>query len=292
MRGPINRLRDFLGAIGDRLVVDGGDLARRAGATLRRPFEGIAWRLQDRVLWPLQDRLPHPEGASRVLAFGGVVAVAAGVGVAGLLLVASSGSGGSAAREASGSSAPIAKVVPSTDKIPGPTLHGAPPVFKSAAKGGKPAADPAGQVESSPSEEAAATASSSSAATGKIASAPTAQASTVASPPAGPAAIAVAHKFASAFVSYETGGVEAPVRDAFGETATKELSRALLRRPPRLPADVKVPKAKVLNVVAAPSRGSIYPVSVSLVRLGVTSELRLSMEWNKNDEWRVSDVLG
>ncbi len=48
----------------------------------------------------------------------------------------------------------------------------------------------------------------------------------------------------------------------------------------------------MLNVVAAPSRGAVYPVSVSLLRLGVTSELRLSMEQKKNDGWRVADVLG
>ena len=82
------------------------------------------------------------------------------------------------------------------------------------------------------------------------------------------------------------------MRTAFGETATPALSKALLRRPPRLPANVKVPKAKVVNVVPGPSQGGIYPVSVSLLRVGVTSELRLEMEKRKGDGWRVTNVLG
>ena len=53
-----------------------------------------------------------------------------------------------------------------------------------------------------------------------------------------------------------------------------------------------MPKAKVLNVVPAPSHGSIYPLSVSLLRVGVTSELRLEMEQLKHQGWRVTNVLG
>jgi hypothetical protein len=65
-----------------------------------------------------------------------------------------------------------------------------------------------------------------------------------------------------------------------------------MRRPPRQPAGVKVPQAKVLNVVPAPSHGKVYPLSVSLLRVGVTSELRLEMEQLKNKGWRVTNVLG
>ena len=53
-----------------------------------------------------------------------------------------------------------------------------------------------------------------------------------------------------------------------------------------------MPKAKVLNVVPAPSHDRIYPVSVSLLRVGLTSELRLEMEQLKGDGWRVTNVLG
>ena len=83
------------------------------------------------------------------------------------------------------------------------------------------------------------------------------------------------------------------MRKAFSATATPELSKALLKRPPRQPADVKVPQAKVLNVVPGPSqRRRLHRLSVSLLRVGVTSELRLEMEKLKNEGWRVTNVLG
>jgi hypothetical protein len=65
-----------------------------------------------------------------------------------------------------------------------------------------------------------------------------------------------------------------------------------MQRPPRQPAAVEVPQAKVLNVVPAPSHDRIYPISVSLLRVGSTSELRLEMEQLKNKQWRVVNVLG
>ena len=123
--------------------------------------------------------------------------------------------------------------------------------------------------------------------------APTRQPTSIAGAPAGPAAIAVARDFADAFVVYETGGSDG--RGAQGLRRRRrrpELAKALLQRPPRLPANVKVPKAKVLNVVPGPSHGSVYPVSVSLLRVGVTSELRLEMEQLKDEGWRVTNVLG
>ena len=82
------------------------------------------------------------------------------------------------------------------------------------------------------------------------------------------------------------------MRKAFDASASPELSRSLLRRPPRLPANVTVPKAKVVNIVAAPSHGRVYPVSVSLLRVGVTSELRLEMEQLQDKSWQVTNVLG
>jgi hypothetical protein len=111
-------------------------------------------------------------------------------------------------------------------------------------------------------------------------------------PPAPKAAKQTARRFAQAFVAYEVGGVDGKVRKAFGQTGTKQLSKSLLRRPPRQPANVKVPKAKVVNVVAGPSKGSVYPVSVSLLRVGVTSELRLQLEQGPGKKWQVTDVLG
>ena len=267
------------------MVVDGGDLVRRFGYALIWPFQRIGWGVQRWVIWPIQDRL-----AVRVLAILGVVAIAVGAGVAALPLIEADGPE-VAADTASAPAHPIAKVTTPPPEVPAtPTLQGATPVFEPAGKGERPAADPPKQRESSAPKASAD--GESSAATATISSAPKAKAASVAPTPAGPAAIAVAQEFADAFVVYETGGVEPAVREAFGKTATRQLSRALLRRPPRLPANVDVPKAKVVNVVAGPSRGPVYPVSVSLLRLGITSELRLSMEQRKAKQWLVTDVLG
>jgi hypothetical protein len=114
----------------------------------------------------------------------------------------------------------------------------------------------------------------------------------VTGPPAPKAAKRTARRFAQAFVVYEVGGVDGKVRRAFGQTTTVQLSKSLLRRPPRQPANVKVPKAKVVNVVAGPSKGSVYTVSVSLLRVGVTSELRLQLEQGPGKKWQVTNVLG
>jgi hypothetical protein len=111
-------------------------------------------------------------------------------------------------------------------------------------------------------------------------------------PPAPKAAKKVARRFAEAFVVYEIGGIDTKVRKTFNQTSTKQLSRSLLHRPPRQPATVKVPRAKVVNVVAGPSKGRVYTVSVSLLRVGVTSELRLQMEQGVGKKWQVTNVLG
>jgi hypothetical protein len=111
--------------------------------------------------------------------------------------------------------------------------------------------------------------------------------------PAGPAATKVARQFAGGFVLYEIGRETPAVRTTFSETATPQLTHELLRRPPRQPAGVKVPKAKVLNVVAGPHQGDTYTLSVSLLRVGVTSELRLDLQRNpKTGKWQVTRALG
>jgi hypothetical protein len=296
-RRGINRLRDLFGAIGDRLVVDGGDLLRRLGSALAAPFERAGWALRRRLIWPVADRVPRPAGTDSRLVLGVAVVLAACVGAAGLLLVAShGGSGGSAVTEAAAPAGSSSEAPPAAHRVPPePTLQGAAPNFKEGSQSGRSAVGSAKELEPLPTPAtppATTSGSASSAATEKIASAPSAQASSVASPATGPSAIAVAHEFADAFVVYETGGKSAGVRDAFGKTATRQLTQALLRRPPRLPADVKVPRAKVVNVVAGPARGPMHSVSVSLLRVGVTSELRLALEKTKSEGWRVTDVLG
>jgi hypothetical protein len=291
-----NRLRESLEAVGDRVVVDGGDLLRRGAESAGRPFEGVAWSLRRGVIWPLEDRADALGAPARALGFGAVVFLAAVAGAAALLWAAPNGRETATHLQAPPRQ-PLAAAKQAADAAPGPTLHGAAPVFGPEPSEGGDASKVASAEALEATGQGDASASAASAAeTEKIsststASSSTAQTSAVEGPPAGPAAIAVAHEFAAAFVLYETGSGGDVVSEAFGKTATPALAHALLRRPPRLPAGVKVPKARVVNVVAGPSRGRVYAVSVSLLRVGVTSELRLQME-RQGRGWRVTNVLG
>jgi hypothetical protein len=263
-------------------------------------FEDLSLALREHLIWPVQDYFLGLSDRGRVVVAGGAAALALGLGIGGYSIATSGGSQSTGATE-------VAAVVKRTPPAPAapkpkpaPTLHGAPPVFRPPQEDSSLSNSKA--VERGAAPTAAATNNTGNAATDTISSSPAARpagASASAStsvtadgPPAGPAAVAVAHEFAEGFVAYETGGDKSTVRKAFKATATPELTKALLRRPPRQPAGVTVPKAKVLNVVPAPSHGSIYPLSVSLLRVGVTSELRLEMEQLKNKEWRVTNVLG
>lgn len=273
----------------------------RMRAGTHEGLDRLVFPLQKKLLWPLQDRIGAMGGPARALSATAAVVLAAGAGIGGLLLATSGGGEQTeAAPVAALSPAPAPRADPApTPKEPAqPTLQGAPPNFKAAKQlAGGIEADPAkATVRSSPaaasSESKAAAAADSGSSSGADATAKAAAAKAADGPPAGPAAIAVARDFSDAFVVYETGGLDPEVRKAFGATATPELAKALLRRPPRLPANVEVPEAKVLNVVPGPSHGGVYSVSVSLLRVGVTSELRLDMEQLKGKEWRVTNVLG
>lgn len=270
----------------------------------RRPpeaLEDLSLALRDRLLWPVEDRFLALGDRGRAAVAGGAVVLALGIGIGGYSLVSSGETEPTAARQVAVAVEPAPQPEPvkaEPKPEPEPTLQGAAPVFKakapedpSAVEGSKAVATPSAATSSQTGNAATDTISSKPAADPAGASA-SASTSTVDGPPAGPAGIAVARKFAKAFVVYETGGEEAAVREAFSATATSELTRALMRRPPRQPSNVEVPKAKVLNVVPAPSQGKVYPVSVSLLRLGATSELRLEMEQLKNKQWRVVNVLG
>lgn len=222
---------------------------------------------------------------------------------------------------------------PKEQEPPRETLHGAAPVFSppsSASKAGettgKPKAAATGAAakgsadsgaSSSPDEAAASETGAGAGESTEASTSPSPAAATISSdpskspkgaaeataargavpdgPPAGPAALKVAREFAEGFVVYETGGEKSTFKGAFAASASPELTKALLQRPPKQPAGVKVPRAKVLNVVAGPSQGNVYKVSVSLLRVGVTSELRLDMEKTekgKRVQWRVINVLG
>jgi hypothetical protein len=270
----------------------------------RRPpeaVEDLSLALREHLLWPLEDRLLGLSDRGRAAVAGGAVALALAIGIGGYSLTASGGSPPSETNEVAALVEKAPHAAPATaapQPGPKPTLHGAAPVFAPPKDEGEAKLGGSEGVESGAGSSTAAdtgdpaTDTFSSAAggdTGATASNSTAETD---GPPAGPSAIAVARRFAQGFVVYETGGDEAAVREAFGATATPELTKALMQRPPRQPAGVKVPKAKVLNVVPAPSHGRVYPLSVSLLRVGVTSELRLEMEQLKTQGWRVTNILG
>jgi hypothetical protein len=279
---PLTRLRSFLATAASgrsaRPPRSAKEAIGKAGEVASWPFERAAWAIERGLVWPLQERF-----GNRELALGTLAAVA--VGVAGLLWATPGNSG--PVREAALPGRAAIAVKPLS---PGTSvrhhihvLHGAVPVFAPPAGGG--AAKVAGEKAVRAPSHAASRPTKGGVAS--ISSAPK-----ILGKPAGPAAIAVARQFSDAFVLYEVGQGSAQVRTAFASTATPALAHSLLHRPPRQPASIKVPRAKVLNVVAGPSSGGIYTISVSLLRVGVTSELRLEMERAKHGGWHVTDVLG
>lgn len=313
--------RSRFSALGDALW----SAQDRARAGTRHGAESLGWAVRRWLLWPLQDRAETAGTPARALGVCALVLLAAGAGVAALLWAAPGGG-----KDDAGTAAPLAAVEPATtvkvaerpEEKPGPTLKGAAPDFGSAGSGGiaaepgKAAAAGAAASPSSASSSAGDDAASSRRGGGRSSAGDDAAAATLSSSPgssaaagsasssrakrrpergpvAGPKAVTVAREFAGAFVKYEIGGAENPaVQDVFAATTTPELAQALLRRPPSLPASVEVPKAKVLNIVPAPSHRGVFPVSVSLLRVGTTSELRLEMEKLKGKRWRVTNVLG
>lgn len=281
-------------AVEDRVVWGGKDLLRAVFEVVRWPFERVAWVVERRVVWPLQKRTAGWSSELRTGSAAALTLIAIGAGVLGLVIASGGGSDTAAveARNAAPLPAPVATLAPQEKTArPEPVLHGAPPDFTpedevgdakavAAAPADDHEAGEATPADAVPTSEAAATASSSSSADAKVVA-------------VGPAAIKIAHRFAGAFVHFETGQVDKGVRTAFASTATPELARSLLRRPPRLPANVHVPRAKVLNIVPGPKHGDTYTLSVSLLRVGITSELRIEMERDPTSHaWQVTDVLG
>jgi hypothetical protein len=264
-------------------------------------LEDLSLALRDNLLWPAQDYLRSLGDGGRAIVAGGAVVLALGLGIGGYSLASSGGGEPAPAPQVAVTSPPRPEPAPveaAPKPKPDPTLQGATPVFEAPADDGSKVDGSKAVTSEAP---VAAAGNTGNPATDTFSTNPSAQpaagatasaAAGVDGPPAGPAAIAVARKFADAFVVYETGAEKSEVRKAFKATATAEVTKALLQRPPRQPAGIEVPKAKVLNVVPAPSHDRIYPVSVSLLRVGATSELRLEMEQLKNKQWRVVNVLG
>ncbi len=250
-----------------------------------------SWALKERLLWPLQDRaagLSAPGRGTGAAALAVVALLAVAVGVLGL-----TGQDSADERPAPIAVAPLASPapVPPPEANDEPALEGVAPSFGTggvaagndssgagADADATPAADPASDdvadaVPTTDEETAGATSSSEKPV------------------PAGPAAMKVARRFSEAFVLYEIGERPARAMTVFAETATPRLATALAERPPRQPAGTEVPKARVLNLVPGPRRGKAYTVSASLLRVGVTSELRLQMK-RQAGNWVVTDVRG
>jgi hypothetical protein len=279
-------------AVEERVVWGGADVLRRVLDAAKWPFERIVWAIERGLVWPLEERSGDLSAPVRVFGVAALALLAVGAGVLGLVWASGSGGGGSSdLRTAEApAAAPIVQQAPTVEADPAaPSLQGAKPDFT--------AESGAGVSKSSAEVATSASAGDAADSTAEVASSgPTgAGGSAAALGPevAGPAAIKVAHQFAGAFVLYEIGSETAKVRSVFKETATPQLTHSLLQRPPRQPAGVEVPKAKVLNVVAGPRHGDTYTLSVSLLRVGVTSELRLEMQRDeKTKDWLVAGALG
>jgi hypothetical protein len=283
-----------------------GDALRHGGELIKWPFERTAWAIRRGVFWRVGDRFAALGPITRGATFGLIVLVAGGAAVAGLLLATPDHSTEQTATVATVVAEPDPLVAPAPEPRPQPrpTLQGATPIFTPESEGDKgkkksgdgkgPAAStatvssdsgqpkPLASVLSSSGPKPAAATTSTSARKGKDRG----------DPVAGPKALEVARRFAAAFVLYETGRGDKEVRKTFAETTAPELRHSLLRRPPRLPANVKVPRAKILNVVPGPAQGGVFSVSVALLRVGLTSELRLDMEPGKGKRWQVTNILG
>jgi hypothetical protein len=276
-------------AVEERVVWGGAEVMRRLLEAIKWPFERIIWAVERGIVWPLEERTGDWSAPLRVFGVVALALLAAGAGVLGLVWASGSGGGSAHLRAAPPIAAPVVQQAPAAPNPTAPVLQGAKPDFTAESGGGVSKAS--GEVATSTSSDAAANSTAEVASSGVSGS----SGSSAAPAPevAGPAAIKVAHQFSGAFVLYETGRKTAKVRETFTETATPQLTQSLLQRPPRLPAGVKVPRAKVLNVVPGPRHGGTYTLSVSLLRVGVASELRLDMQPDpKTDQWLVTDVRG
>jgi hypothetical protein len=285
------------------------DTLNGSRAPLRSSLADAAWAVEDRVVWgaadvfhalleAIREEVELWGRPARAAALAGTI-VLAGAGVAAGVIVSDPSGGEQSGPNIVRVSPPPVATTPSAkaaEATGGQVLQGSTPSFGEEQGGGVTKAEaatepPASQIAANATDIPGEPSGGAAAADGG-------------SEVAGPAAIAVAREFSGAFVLYETGRDTSAVKAVFHETATPELAKALLQRPPRLPADVKVPEAKVLNIVAGPKHGDTYTLSVSLLRVGITSELRLDMQKapagktgggsaeSDKVRWLVTDVLG
>ncbi len=272
---PRGRSARFLGGLAD---------------VVRWPFERLAWSLERGLLWPLRERFAGWTPSRRSAGAAALVGIAAAAILAGVLLRPGD--------EAPRDQVAVATQVTTSTAAPQqqaaqperPALQGVPPRFEVGKGVGVSKAD-RGDAVAAPESATPPDETETGGETKPAAEAGAATTSSTKPVPAGPAAMKVARQFSEAFVFYEIGEHPAEAKAVFGETATPQLATALGERPPRLPADAKVPKARVVNLVPGPRAGKAYTVSVSLLRVGLTSELRLELN-KKNGSWVITDVRG
>jgi hypothetical protein len=262
------------------------------------PLRRLIWRIEEKVFWPLADALrgrgehaaPIELGGERprrrpdlriALATVGGAAVV-GIGIAALIVGTGGGSATTTAPLGAGAIAtgtpPPASVGAKAGTADPNHLQGVTPDFKAAAKATPPQASAKTQAETQTSPLQGTNSKPSSIPPGVADDA---------------AALQTAQDFAGAFVLYEVGRTNPKVKKTFAQTATPGLVKALKARPPRQPGSVKVPKAKVQNVVLSTpqDKGRLIEASVSLLRLGALSELRLTLT-HRHGAWAVSEVRG
>jgi hypothetical protein len=254
---------------------------------VRWPFERAAWAIEQRLLWPLRERFAGRSPSGRGVGAAALAGIAGAAVLAGALMLPG---GGKAPPEQTAAPTRVAIATPEPEaaRPSGRELQGVAPSFEVSGDGGASATTDGGDTgldAESPSESLGGEEASGSEEEGAAAS------SSGKPVPAGPAAMKVARRFSEAFVFYEIGERPARAKTVFGETAAPRLAEALDERPPRQPADAAVPKARVVNLVPGPRAGRAYTVSVSLLRVGLTSELRLELS-RKNGTWLVTDVRG
>ncbi len=263
------------------------DSKGRTPGGLTWPIRRFFWAVEKRILWPVSDSFKRFTGTFRYrspFAYIGATMLltltAAAVGAAVYFhdeakngetppVISQTPSNDIAPPT---TPAPVTPVAPSSDAKPDDTLKGVVPDFdKTSSKSKGSAAKSKGGVAN------------------KSAGDPYATVVKPSGPPDSPP-LKVAHKFALNFVDYEVGKKGA-ARD-FVRTATPRLSKELKKDPPRQPSNGDIPKAAVMNVIKGDKSGETLEVSVSLLRSGATSELRLALEQQKSKKWLVSEVRG
>jgi hypothetical protein len=261
------------------------------------PLRKLAWLIEEKLIWPIADAVrgrgtraapaaEEEEEAKRkpvlrpdVRIALATVAAAAVVGVAIAAFVGSNGPGSAttSAPDIPPRASAVLPNAPAGSKPEGDqpsTLQGAAPNFQSSSNSEASKASTTAEAQVSPLKGT----------NQKPSSIPPGVADDT-------AALHTARDFAGAFVLYEVGRTNAKVNKTFILTATPALARALRDRPPRLPDSVKVPTAKVQNVVIGAIHGREVDASVSLLRFGDLSELRLTLT-KRNGAWAVSEVRG